>query len=179
MQDWNVVISVHQGGFVRACELLEQLGPVSRTDYFNVLVMKVRDVEGLMETLSRWISEDSRILAVLARVIPLTQRFHFQTIEEFGAKAREAVLTWVSDLAGKGFHVRMHRRGLKGRLSSHREERFLSEVLLGALEKDGTPGRIVFEDPDAIVAVETVGNETGMSLWSREALKRYPFLKLD
>jgi tRNA(Ser,Leu) C12 N-acetylase TAN1 len=89
------------------------------------------------------------------------------------------VLKWVAQLAGKRFHVRMHRRGMKGRLSSQAEERHLSEVLLAALEEAGTPGRVAFEDPDAVVAVETVGAGAGLSLWSREALHQYPFLKLD
>jgi hypothetical protein len=29
------------------------------------------------------------------------------------------------------------------------------------------------------VAVETVGTQAGLSLWTREDLKRYPFLRLD
>jgi tRNA(Ser,Leu) C12 N-acetylase TAN1 len=43
----------------------------------------------------------------------------------------------------------------------------------------GTPARVTFEDPDFIVAVETVGQRAGMSLWSREELQRYPFVRLD
>lgn len=40
MQDWNVVVTVTEGGFVKGIKFLEPLGEVSRTDYFNVLVMK-------------------------------------------------------------------------------------------------------------------------------------------
>lgn len=54
----------------------------------------------------------------------------------------------------------------------------LDEVLLKALEDLGMPGRLNFEDPDAIVAVETLGQQAGLSLWTREDLKKYPFLKL-
>ena len=42
-------------------------------------------------------------------------------------------------LAGKNFHVRMHRRGFKGRISSHDEERFLDTILLEELGKIGNP----------------------------------------
>jgi len=55
----------------------------------------------------------------------------------------------------------------------------LDEALLETLEHRGTPGRIDFDDPDFILDVETVGQRAGMSLWTREDLHRYPFLKLD
>ena len=82
-------------------------------------------------------------------------------------------------LAGKSFHVRMHRRGFKEALPSQQEERMLDDVLLEALERTGQPGRIEFEDPDLILDVETVDQRAGMSLWTREQLERYPFLNLD
>jgi hypothetical protein len=43
----------------------------------------------------------------------------------------------------------------------------------------GKPGRITFEDPDAIIAVETVAQWAGLSLWKREDLKQYPFIRLN
>ena len=83
------------------------------------------------------------------------------------------------ELAQKSFHVRMHRRGFKGRLSSPEEERFLDDLLLTALEEVGTPGRISFDDPDATIAIETVGQRAGLSFWRRSDLERYPFLRID
>jgi hypothetical protein len=88
-------------------------------------------------------------------------------------------LQWVPQLAGKGFHVRMYRRGFKGQLISQDEERFLDRVLLEALEQNGTPGHITFDQPDAIVVVETLGQWCGLSCWSHADLQRYPFLKVD
>jgi hypothetical protein len=64
-------------------------------------------------------------------------------------------------------------------MQSPEEERFLDAALLEALAAAGTPGSITFEDPDAIISIETAGNWAGMSLWTREDLERYPFLKLD
>jgi hypothetical protein len=43
VKDWNVVISVYQDGFRRALHALREFGPVERSPYHNVLVMKVED----------------------------------------------------------------------------------------------------------------------------------------
>ncbi len=179
MQDWNVVVSVYDRGYKRARELLQEFGAVSKTDFYNVLVMAVTDIPQMMEALrERWDTDDE-VRSSLARVMPVSHSFTFQTPEEFEAKAKEAVLTWVPELAGKRFHVRMHRRGFKGKLSSQDEERFLDWFLLQNLEKAGPPGHVSFEDPDAILAVETISQRAGLALWTREDLQRYPFLHLD
>ena len=74
--------------------------------------------------------------------------------------------------------MRMRRRGFKGKLSSVTEEHFLDDVLLDAMEKKGSPGHITFDNPDFIIAVETVGQWAGLSLWKREDLEQYPFVRL-
>ena len=55
-------------------------------------------------------------------------------------------------------------------------EQFLAGLILESLEKRGEPGHVTFEDPDAVLAVETVGGRAGLSLWNREERERYPFL---
>lgn len=179
MNDWNVVVTVHEGGFSDARRLLEKIGPVNRTEFFNVLVMRADDIPALLEQLRDRVEREPGILNDIARLVPLTRAFNFQSPETFEKNAVEAVSQWLPAIAGKGFHVRMRRRGFKGRLSSMDEERFLDDYLLEALEKAGTPGRIAFEDPDFIIAVESVGTRAGLSLWSRDELQRYPFLGLD
>jgi hypothetical protein len=59
------------------------------------------------------------------------------------------------------------------------EEHFLDRILLEALEKAGTPGRITFENPEAIAIVETLGQWAGLACWKREDLERYPWMRLD
>lgn len=179
MLDWNVVATVREGGFRDAARLLEAFGPVSRTDYFNVLVLRTGDIAGALERLREQLEREPGIGNFLARFVPLARTFAFQSAREFEAKAAEIVAGWVPELSGKRFHVRMCRRGFKGRLSSMDEERFLDERLLGLLEEAGAPGRITFADPDAVIAIETVGPRGGLSLWTREDLARYPFLGVD
>jgi tRNA(Ser,Leu) C12 N-acetylase TAN1 len=179
MQESNVVINLNERGIRQAYKKLSIFGSIRKTGFFNVLMMRADNLSAMLETLRQWTLEDPGSLSFLSRVIPVTNTFTFQSPEEFEAKAREAVLQWVPALAGKGFHVRMRRRGFKGRLSSLEEEHFLDRVLLESMEETGTPGHITFEDPDAIVSVETLAHWAGLSLWSREDLKRYPFIGLD
>jgi tRNA(Ser,Leu) C12 N-acetylase TAN1 len=141
--------------------------------------MKVDNIRNFLETLREWVKEDTHILSLISRVMPVTQTFNFQSAEEFEEKATEAASKWISMLADRSFHVRMYRRGFKGKIASNEEECFLDDFLLDALKKEVMKGDISFQNPDAIVVVETVGSQAGMSIWTREDLDRYPFLRLD
>ena len=179
MRDWNVIVSTYDRGFAFAIELLSELGPVARTDFFNVLVLKVDDIERFLAVFAEWAETMPMVLAAISRVSPVRDVFNFQSAAEFEDKAREVVLARLGELAGKSFHVRMHRRGFKGRLSSQDEERFLDQAILDALARDAMTAKISFEDPDVIVAIETVAGRGGIAFWSRAQRQRYRFLKLD
>lgn len=179
MNDWNVVVSVHEHGWKPAFKVLQGFGAVKPSDFLNILVMHVGQIDRFLETLQESITHHPERFACVARVMPVTCSFTFQSPQEFESKAQETVLQWVPKLGNKRFHVRMHRRGFKGRLSSVDEEHFLDKVLLEALEQAGTPGHITFEDPDAIVVVETLGQWCGVACWTREELQQYPFLRVD
>ena len=179
MFHWNVVVNLHEHGFRRAFKLLQGLGAVYTTEFLNVLVMEVSNITRFLETLNVWVSEDPGLLKLISRIVPVTSTFSFQSPEEFEIKAQEAILYWLPQLVDKSFHVRMHRRGFKGRISSAEEEGFLDKVLLEELRKIGNTGHITFEEPDAIIVVETVGQQAGLSCWNREDLQRYTLLKLD
>ncbi|MDJ0648038.1 MAG: THUMP domain-containing protein [Xenococcaceae cyanobacterium MO_188.B19] len=179
MFNWNVVVNLHEHGFRKAFKLLQGLGAVYTTDFLNVLVMKVSNIPHFLETLNDWVSSDSSLLKLISRIVPVTATFSFQSPEEFETKAQETVLDFLPLLEGKSFHIRMHRRGFKGQIRSLDEERFLDKILLEELVKLGEPGQITFEDPDAIIVVETVGQQAGLSCWNREDLQRYPLLRLD
>lgn len=179
MEDWNVVVTLREGDFADICRSLEELGSVARTDYYNVLAMKVEDLAAFPDAMQALAKAVPALEDSVARAVPSTHVFLFQSPGEFEAGAKEAVARWLPELAGKSFHVRMHRRGFKGRISSQHEEQFLDEYLLTALEARGSPGRISFDDPDVIVDLETIGQRVGLSLWTRAQRQRYPLLKLD
>jgi tRNA(Ser,Leu) C12 N-acetylase TAN1 len=162
MEFWNVVVTVHEGYYQKACAILEKIGSVSKTEYFNVLVM-----------------QEPQAHDAIARFVPVTQTFFFTSAKEFEIKAKKAALSLTDELHGKKFFVRMHRRGFKKRISSMESETLLDKVLLDALAKMGTPGTISFSDPEAVITLETVGQLGGLALFTREELARYPFLHLD
>jgi tRNA(Ser,Leu) C12 N-acetylase TAN1 len=179
MSDWNVVVSLQERGFKRAFKDLQGFGSVSKTEFFNVLTMKVGDIDRFQESLLAWVAEHPHLLNAVARLVPVTDTFTFQSAAEFEAQAKEIVVKWVPQLAGKAFHVRMHRRGFKDRISSLEAEHLLDGALLAALEAVETPGRITFDSPDAIVIVETLGQWAGIGCWKRVDMQRYPWLRLN
>lgn len=176
---WNVVVTVYDGEYRRALQLLSPFGEVSRTDFRNVLVMTVDDIDSFMQSLQQNIEDDASIPNSISRIVPVTDGFQFQTPEEFEEKARDMVLKWVPALTGKRFHVRMYRRGFKGRLSSQHEEQSLDGYLLEALGTVGGDGEISFDDPDAIIVIETVGQTAGLACWTREQMASFPLMRLD
>lgn len=179
MDDWNVVVTVRERGFRPVCEALQAYGRVRKTDYYNVITLRVADPVGFANDLQNLLEREPSLAKGLARAMPVRRTFGFQTPEEFDRKSCEQLAIWLGQLEGGSFHVRMHRRGFKGRIGSQEKEQFLDHWLLEQLAQREASGRITFEDPDYTIVVETVGQRAGISLWSRTERERYPFLKLD
>lgn len=179
MQDWNVVVSVVPQHYQQAMKLLKAFGEVQRSGFFNIVVMRVADVDIFLDQLHRLVGELPLNRQAVSRVMPITTGFTFQDPQAFEEKARQALAGWAAQLRDKSFHVRMRRRGFKGRLSSLDEEQFLDHFLLEQVRMAGGESRIDFADPDLIIAVETLGQRAGVSLWNREQLQRYPLVRID
>jgi adenylyl- and sulfurtransferase ThiI len=177
--NYNVVVSVRERGYRAAAKVLKEYGKVSRTDFYNVLLMQVDAIDTFLEQLLARIAADPDFGNQLGHVIPAFSTFTFQSPEDFETKTKQALAPFTGSLAGKTFHVRMRRRGFKGRLSSQDEERLLDHYLMEQLASKGQSAHIGFSDPDIIIAIETVGQWAGVSSWTRDDLKRYPFLTLD
>jgi len=175
MSGWNVIVTVRQD-FDRAVGLLRRLGTIERTGLYNVLALRVPDVRALLEQIAR-LPADEHFFTTISHVVPVTHKLAFATAEDFERKALEIVLAWAPELAGKSLHVRMRRRGHKGELHGLELERRFGRALLDELARRGTPGRFVLDDPDAVIAIETIHDEAGLALWTRADLERYPFLR--
>jgi hypothetical protein len=53
----------------------------------------------------------------------------------------------------------------------------LDEALLDAMAAVGKPGKLSFTDPDVVIAIDTVDERAGMSLWTRDDLARHRLLR--
>ncbi|HEX5513064.1 MAG TPA: RNA 3'-terminal phosphate cyclase, partial [Gammaproteobacteria bacterium] len=175
--DWNVVVSVRGQHFNQVRRLLTRLGRVRRTPFFNVLTLAVEDQHEFLEALAGELALAPALREGLGHVTPVSTTFAFEAVADFETKVQETALALLPALAGKRFHVRLHRRGFKGRLDSQVEERQLAGPLLTALQKRGTPAQVDFDDPDAILIVEIVGQRAGLAVWNREDFARYPFIQ--
>jgi tRNA(Ser,Leu) C12 N-acetylase TAN1 len=179
MIDWNVVVTTQPQSFRTVVRRLGRLGGIETTAYWNVLVMRVPEVRSFPEQLVRLTAEDVALARALSRVVPVTHKFRFQSREDFDRQLQEWALPLVPELRDRSFHVRMHRRGFKGVLSSQAEERTFAELILGGLAGEHSAARIEFADPDYVIALESVDDQAGMSLWGRDDLRRFPWLRLD
>jgi tRNA(Ser,Leu) C12 N-acetylase TAN1 len=140
--------------------------------------MKVADPRTFLKTLQEWAVMFPDTREAVSRVAPVTDKFSFESTEEFESKAREVIAGYASRWAGKCFHVRVSRRGGKDKLSPYHEEQILGSLALEEVARQGAAAEIEFHDPDFVIAVETLDDQAGMALWSREELSAYPMLKL-
>ena len=177
--DWNIVISIYQDGFRRARRALSELGAVEGTPYHNVLVMKVDDPMALLSAIEQLTEDNTALYDAISRVAPALRGFEFHSAKAFEENAKAILLEWSPRLAGRSFHVRLHRRGARHDLRTPDAERFLDDALLDATNLAGIPGRISFTDPDAVIAIDTVDDRAGVALWTREDLARHRLLRPD
>jgi tRNA(Ser,Leu) C12 N-acetylase TAN1 len=180
--DWNVVVTAYDWrGLRSARRLLSRYGEVARTEFHNVLVLKVADVAAFLEDISAAAEDDVSVRNDISRIMPAQATFAFGTTAEFEEKTRAIACQWADRIAGGSFHVRLHRRRGDSpvKLSAQAEERYLDVSILERLRELGHTGHLDFQDPDYVIDIETVGERAGMSLWSRDDLKRFPFLRVD
>lgn len=175
MKDWNVVVTAYREGHRHALRSLRSLCRTEPSAYYNVILAAAGDPMALLEELERRAETEPVLIDTISRVAPAMAVFDYASDEEFERQATATALAWLPRLAGKSFHVRVHRRGAGLTVESHVEEARLGEKLLAALTEAGTPGKIGFDDPDLILAVDAIDGRAGLGLWSREDLARHRF----
>ena len=175
--DWNVVVTVHEEGFDQVEQVLAPMGELERTGYHNVLVLRVEDTDEFLDRLDDLCSVNPDLAERhLSKVLPMRRCFDFATPEEFEEGARRTVRDLAPELAGRSFHVRVDRRGMRDRIDSQEVERMLGDAIFGVLEDAGETAEVTFDDPDAVVVVETVSDRGGVALLTREELAERPYL---
>lgn len=179
MWQFNVLVTMARDG--RYGHLLRELsnyGEFHKTGFHGVALGQVDSVEEFFETIRHMRGEQCIAFQDLARVVPLQQVFTFE-IDDFLAKLCMALRPWIARLAECRFHVRLERRGLKGQIISPDIEQALDAYILDELIDLGHSATIDFDDPDAVVAIETIGDRCGVGLITRALNQRYDFVRVD
>lgn len=177
-RDWNVVVTVYNGGGRLARRGLRKLGRLKRSGHFNVRLMTAKDPAGLLDELERRADAEPALIDAISRVAPAQAGFDFQGAEDFERRFRGAAAAWLERLAGKSFHVRLHRRG-DGFDGTQSEEARLGAILMAELGRRGLAARVEFKDPDFVLAIDAVDGRAGIGLWTREDLRCHRFLRPD
>jgi tRNA(Ser,Leu) C12 N-acetylase TAN1 len=179
VKDWNVVISVYQDGFRRTLRALKEFGPVERSPYHNVLVMRVDDPVASLDAIERKTAGNTALYDAISRVAPAMRTIEFHSVGEFTEKLKAMLLEWLPRVIGISLHVRLHRRGDGHDLRTPEVERLFDQLLLEATAAAGAPCRISFTDPDAVIAIDTIDDRAGIALWTRYDLARHRLLRPD
>jgi len=97
----------------------------------------------------------------------------------FAQQLEAEIEPFIQHVAGKTFHVRLERRGHKGRIHSKNCEVSLGGHIFERLASQGFKPVVRFDDPDVIVVVEIIDDRAGIRLLTRADRERYPLLKTD
>ena len=173
MKPWNVLVTSLLGQERNVHRKLRQTGDFRRTDFKDVFIGWTDDTEAFLSA----VLADTFLNERIGKAVPIERTFPFRA-EDFEEKLEGALQAYLSRLAGSRFHVRMERRGFKGRLNSLEIEQEMDRLLKERLVEAGKGCEIDFEDPDNIVVVETVADWCGVSLITRKMKERYPFIKV-
>lgn len=163
------------GNWPRLRGALSRFGRFRATPFRGVCVGRVEDPWSFLEALRAAREAQAPWTRALARAIPISCSFEFAP-ETLAAQLCEAVADFAACMQGS-FHVRLERRGLSGVVDSPAIERAVADHLYDFVASRGLRLRTDFEDPDWLVAAETVGNECGVALISREMRLRFPFVQ--
>jgi tRNA(Ser,Leu) C12 N-acetylase TAN1 len=177
MKEWNVVVTSHMNQERRLLRELEPLGEFHPSGFREVIIGQVPDVPGFLEILRQYWAEKPFFPHLLSTVVPLRVVFAF-TLENLLLRLKEEALALGPEIGDAPFYVRMKRRGHKGELSSLEVEQALDEFLKEELAARGQRCHIDFDQAEVILIVETIHNQCGLGLVTREMKERYSFIKV-
>ena len=174
---WNVLATSLEGRRDALLVSLRRLGQFRPAGYRNVVAGFVEDRVTFLTRVREALAADLLLPTALAKIVPVDATLRFEPADPLPTLA-DAVEPLLDRLAGGTFFVRCERRGLKGRLHSPTLERDLADRIWRALEARGHTPRVAFQDPDAVLVVETLGDQAGIGVITRALRNEYPFVKV-
>jgi tRNA(Ser,Leu) C12 N-acetylase TAN1 len=174
---WNVLATSLEGRRDALLIALRRFGRFRPGGYRNVVVGQVDDPAAFLAALRAALASDPLLPTALARVVPIEVTARFDPVEPI-APLVAAAEPLLGRLAGGSFFVRLERRGLKGRLHSPTIEREIGDRVWQALVARGHAPRVEFGDPDAVLVIETLGDQAGLGVIDRTLRREFPFVRV-
>jgi tRNA(Ser,Leu) C12 N-acetylase TAN1 len=178
LKDWNVVVTSYMRQERRLLAELSDLGEFHSSGFAAVILGKVPDVSKLFETLKGRLAKNPVLPDLLSSVTPVRRVFAF-TLENLEERLRQEIRALAPEIGGQAFYVRLKRRGHKGELHSVEVEQALDRLIKDEFCAQGQNCFVDFHRAEVIVVVETVHNQCGVGLVTREMKERYPFIKIE
>jgi tRNA(Ser,Leu) C12 N-acetylase TAN1 len=175
---WNVVVTARSGYRRKLRRGLAPILRLRRSGYPNVLTGLHEDPEVFLESLAVLLAEKPYLATAVSRVMTVERTFSVDA-PTFERQLETEIEPFFDRLAGKTFHVRLERRGHKGRIHSKNCEVGLGSHIYDRLASQSFRPVVTFDDPDVIVVVETIDDRAGIRLLTRDERKRYAFLRTD
>jgi len=178
MKDWNIIVTAlpgirHQHRLLQGLNLLGEFHPC---EFKDVCIGRAENTERFLESVRQAIETGAEWTHDLGRVIPVEQTFLFtpETLEE---QLKQAITPFAARIKDGSFYVRLERRGMLGSIMSPEVERAVADFLFTLAENQGKQLHVSFTDADYIVVAETIGNQCGIALITRDMQMRYPFVQ--
>ena len=169
-ESWNVLAIGARGETGKALAILGETGRFRTGGYPQVLIGNVARAGGdaaLLDGLGELVRDPERTGGVLDRIVPVEEAVSFVR-DDVTETLCEAMESRAPRLCGKTFYVRVHLRGLKGRIEHPAVERALGDFLTEFAGRAGDPPTVRFRDPDVVVVAEVVGRRVGYAFLGRE-----------
>jgi tRNA(Ser,Leu) C12 N-acetylase TAN1 len=178
MRDWNLILTVIPGPRHERTVLnqIGRLGRFAHSPFKDVCIGRVDDVPQFLEDVHAAQASGERWATMIARVVPLERHFTF-TPRALTGLPKDALAPLVDRMHGGTFYFRLERRGLAGEIATREIERDVADHLFSIAQAQGKRLDTHFADPDYVVVAETLGEQCGVALITRELSQRYPFIQ--
>lgn len=176
--DWNLVVTIVAGPHrVRdVLRPLNEFGWFMPTAFKDVCVGDVQDVPAFLDRIADRRERGEPWALMIGRIIPVERVFDFIP-ENFAERLKEAVAPFAERMQSGTCHVRVERRGHAGEIPTQAVERAVADHLYDLAQARGVHLATSFTDPDYVVVAETLGEQCGVALLTRDLARRYPFVQ--
>jgi tRNA(Ser,Leu) C12 N-acetylase TAN1 len=175
---WNVLVTAVEGQRDTLLYALRPLARFRRGGYPNVAVATIEDVPAFLVALREALEASLDLRISLGKVVPMDATVRFPGPDAFVDTVMGALEPHLPRLRGASFFVRVSRRGFRHALVTTDAERAIGARVYAWLEAQGDQPVVRFDDPDVVIAIETIRDEAGIGVLGRGLRTTYSFVRI-